>query len=239
MIITSVNNEKVKFWQKLQLKKYREIEKLFLVEDDHLVNEAIKKNVVKEIITTDDSLEYNVPIYVVTDKVMKTISNQVTSARVIAVCHDVKTNEIKGNIVVLDRLQDPGNLGTIIRSAVAFNFKTIVMSEDCVDIYNPKVIRASEGMIFHINIIKTNITEFLTNLDSSYTKITTDVLTGKDIKTLKVNKCAIVIGNEGEGVNRNIKEICDEVVYIKMNNTTESLNAGVAASILMYEVNNE
>lgn len=239
MEITSINNEKVKFWQKLNLKKYRDLEGLFLVEDEHLVIEALKKGIVKEIITVENNINYNVPTFIVTEKIMKILSNQVTSSKIIAVCESLKSTNVSGNILILDHLQDPGNLGTIIRSAVAFNFHTIVLSNDCVDIYNPKVIRASEGMLFHVNIIKTNIEDFLTNLDKSYLIITTDVHNGKNIKTLKFKKCALIIGNEGAGVSQSIRKLADEAVYIDMNKNCESLNAGVSASILMYEVNNE
>lgn len=239
MELTSVNNEKVKFWQKLKEKKYRDLEKLFIIEDYHLVNEAIKKGIVKEIITLNKEEVYNVDTYYVTDKIMKLISSQVTGANIIAVCHQLEERKVSGNVIVLDKLQDPGNLGTIIRSAVAFNFDTVVLSDDSVDLYNPKVVRASEGMIFHINIIRTNIVEFLNNLDKEYVKITTDVNNGKNIKDIKFEKCAIVIGNEGNGVSTEVKNICDEKVYIDMNSNCESLNAGVSASILMYEVNHE
>ena len=239
MELTSINNEKVKFWQKLNQKKYRDCENLFLVEDEHLVNEALKKGIVKEIITLNKEASYDVPTYYVTDKIMSLISSQVTSAKIIAVCNQLEERKISGNILVLDNIQDPGNLGTIIRSAVAFNFDSIILSNDSVDLYNPKVIRASEGMIFHINVIRTNIINFLNNLDKEYKKITTDVVDGKNIKNISFNKCALVIGNEGSGVSNEVKNICDEKVYIKMNDNCESLNAGVSASILMYEVNNE
>ena len=239
MEITSTNNEKIKFYQKLKQKKYRDQENLFLVEDEHLVNEALKKGVVKEIFTLDKDKTYEVPTYYVNEKVMKVLSSQVTSAKVIAVCKELQERESKGNIVVLDNIQDPGNLGTIIRSAVAFNFDSIILSENCVDLYNPKVIRASEGMLFNINLIRCDINKFLNNLDKSYTKITTDVKNGKNIKEIKFAKCAIVIGNEGNGVSSEVSSLCDEKVYINMNSNCESLNAGVSASILMYEVNNE
>lgn len=238
MELTSINNEKVKYWQKLNQKKYRDLEKLFLVEDEHLVNEALKKGIVKEIITLDKNQIFEVPTFYVTDKIMKLISSQITSAKIIAVCYHLSEREQNGNILILDRLQDPGNLGTIIRSAVAFNFDTIVLSNDSVDLYNPKTIRASEGMLFHINIIRTDIIEFLNNLDIDYKKITTDVIDGKNIKDINYKKCALIIGNEGNGVSYEVKKLCDEKVYINMNSNCESLNAGVSASILMYEVNN-
>ena len=172
---------------------------------------------------------------------MKLLSDQVTSAKVIGVSHKITKNNIEGNLIVLDNIQDPGNLGTIIRSAVAFNFKTLVMSNDTVDIYNSKVIRATEGMIFNLNIIRGDIEEILNNLDKDYVKITTDVNEGEDIKTIdfKKKKIALIIGNEGKGVRSNIASLCDKKVNIKMNELCESLNAGVCASILMYEVNHE
>jgi len=238
MEITSTANEKVKYWQKLSQKKYRDQEKLFLVEDEHLVNEALKLNLVKEVITLTDT-SYDVPTYKVNEKIMNLISNQVTSAKVIAVCEFLEEKEVNGNIIILDNIQDPGNLGTIIRSAVAFNFDSVILGNTCVDLYNPKTIRASEGMLFHLNVIRTDLKEFISNLSNDYTLITTDVHNGRDIKDIKFNKCAIVIGNEGKGVSTEISELCDEKVYIRMNPNCESLNAGVCASILMYEVNHE
>ncbi len=239
MYLTSLNNEKVKYWEKLQQKKYRDQENLFLVEDEHLVSEALKTNLVKEIITVDDSINYNVPTYVVTKDIMKKLSNQVTSTNVIAVCYKLKAKEINGNIIILDDIQDPGNLGTILRSAVAFKFPSVILSNNSVDVYNPKVIRASEGMIFHLNIIRCDLIEFLTNLDKKYTKITTSVTMGEDIKKIKCDNYAIVIGNEGNGVSKEVSSLCDKKAYIKMNSSCESLNAGVSASILMYEANYE
>ena len=238
MELTSTSNELVKNLKKLQIKKYRDLEKLFLVEDEHLVNEALKLGIVKEIITTTNN-KYDVPTYYVNDKIMKFLSSQVSSSKVIAVCHTLKEKEIKGNLIILDNLQDPGNLGTIIRSAVAFNFDTIVLGNTCVDLYNPKVVRSSEGMIFHINIIRRDLNTFIDAIKDNYTLVTTDVVDGKDIKDINYKNIALVIGNEGNGVSSDIASKCDEKVYIKMNDNCESLNAGVSASILMYEVNHE
>ncbi len=237
MYITSPNNEHIKYLQKLKQKKYREEEKRFLIEDEHLINEALKKGCVEEIIAINEYSSFDNVTYV-NEKIMKMLSSQVTGAKIIAVCHFFKEKiDYEQNIIVLDNIQDPGNLGTIIRSAVAFNFKNIVLSPDTVSIYNEKAIRASEGMLFHVNFLKTALIPFLKNLDASYLKVTTNVTNGKDIKELKGNKYALVIGNEGHGVTEVVSELCDEFVYIKMNKNCESLNAGVAASILMYEVN--
>ena len=236
MEITSSSNEKVKAWQKLKQKKYRDLEGLFLIEDEHLINEALNHHLVKEIITNDSSLTYPISTYYVTERIMKLLTDKVSGAKVIGVCEKMKEKEIKGNLIVLDNIQDPGNLGTIIRSAVAFNFETLVLSSETVDIYNPKVIRATEGMLFNLNIIRTDIVPFLNNLDSTYLKVTTDVKMGKDIKDLKEKKIALVIGNEGQGVREEVARLCDEKVHLEMTEICESLNAGVSASILMYEV---
>ena len=237
MKITSINNPKVAYWAKLKMKKYRDVEHLFIVESENLVNEALKKGIVKEIITTEDK-EYKVDTYNVTPEIMAKISSLVTPNKVMAVCNFILPDDIKGNVLLLDHIQDPGNLGTIIRSSVAFNFPTIVCSEDTVDAYNDKVIRSSEGMIFNTNIIKDNLISFIPYLKTLGYKIYgTDVINGKNIKTVK-GKVAFVIGSEGKGVSIEVKELCDDFIYINMNEKCESLNAAVASSIIMYDIYN-
>ena len=235
MKITSINNPKVAYWAKLKMKKYRDVEHLFIVESENLVNEAIKKGIVKEIITTEDK-EYKVDTYNVTQEIMAKISSLVTPNKVMAVCNFILPDDIKGNVLLLDHIQDPGNLGTIIRSSVAFNFPTIVCSEDTVDAYNDKVIRSSEGMIFNTNIIKDNLISFIPYLKTLGYKIYgTDVVNGES-PAYESNKHVLIIGSEARGMSNSIREICDKNLYIKMNDKCESLNAGVSASILMYEL---
>ena len=238
MKITSLNNPKVIFWAKLKMKKYRDIEHLFIVESEHLVTEALKKGIVKEIITTEEK-EYEVPTYNVSTEIMKRISTLITPSKVMAVCEHLMPDDIKGNILLLDHIQDPGNLGTIIRSAVAFNFSTIIVSEDTVDFYNDKVIRSSEGMIFNINLVKDDLLSIIPVLkEKGYKIYGTDVKKGKNIKTIDNKECAIIIGSEGKGMSIEVKELCDDFIYINMSKTCESLNAAVASSIIMYEVFN-
>jgi TrmH family RNA methyltransferase len=140
---------------------------------------------------------------------------------------------------VLDGVQDPGNLGTILRSAVAFNLTNIILSEDTVDLYNIKTLRSAQGMNFHLNIKRTNLEEYIPFLKENGYKIWgTDVTNGIDIKNAsKDEKYAIIMGNEGKGMSANIKELCDKFVYVNMNENCESLNVGVCASIIMYELN--
>ena len=150
-----------------------------------------------------------------------------------------KNDEIKGNrILILDNIQDPGNLGTIIRSSVAFNVDTIILSNDSVDLYNTKVLRATEGMIFNINIIRRDLNEILPTLKNKYTIYTTNVVNGTKLDSIKVNKpFALIMGSEGNGVKESIAAYADDSVYIDMNEKCESLNVGVATSIILYEFN--
>lgn len=233
--ITSLNNPKVKLWSKLKDKKERDKTNLFIVENEHLVNEAKKTNYLKETISLDENIEAD---YLVTKEIMQKISNQKSLPKIVGVCQKIVPQEIKNKIIVLDNLQDPGNLGTIIRSAVAFNIDTIILSDDSVDLYNEKVLRATEGMIFKINIIRTNLSSFFSQLSQDIPILITDVSKGKNIKELlPLQKFALVIGSEGQGIKEDLKKYATDFIKIKMNLSCESLNAGVASSILMYEIN--
>ena len=239
MKIESVNNNKVKEWCKLKEKRFRDETNLFLIEGDHLINNARIKGKIVAIISNDSTMEIpGIPFYLVTPAIMKKISTQVTSSKVIAICQKKEEKQINGVTCLLDNIQDPGNLGTIIRSAVAFKIDTLVLSNDSVDLYNDKVIRASEGMIFDLNIIRKNLVDVINELKAKNYKIYgTDVCQGKNLKKISFNeKTAIIIGNEGLGMKEEIKKECDEMIHIDIN--CESLNAGVAASIIFYEVNN-
>lgn len=236
MNITSLQNEHVKYWNSLKEKKVRDRERRFLIEGDHLINEAKRQNLIIETISVIDSTAD----YLVTEDIMKKISSQTSISYNAAVVRFIPEDSISGNIIILDGIQDPGNLGTIIRSCIAFNFTTIILGDNSVDLYNPKVVRATEGMIFHINVLRRNLVEFIPTLKNlGYKIVGTDVINGVDIKNLKHDDIALVLGSEGQGMSKSVRELCDEFVYINMNESCESLNVGVAASILMYEVNHE
>ena len=168
---------------------------------------------------------------------MRYLSELDTPPKMLGICTKLKEQEIKGKVLILDGIQDPGNLGTIIRSSVAFNIDTIILSEDTVDLYNPKVIRATQGMLFNINIIKRDIKSTIEKLIKDNYKIYgTKVNDGKNLKTIeKSKKFAIIMGNEGKGVKSDILDMCDEYIYINMNPLCESLNVAVATSIILYE----
>lgn len=238
MEITSLNNDKVKYWMKLQDKKFRDEEGLFIVEGDHLVNEAIKNGLAKEIITLNDFTN-SITTYKVTEEIMKKISKQKSISSIAAVCFKLKEKQIGNKVICLDNIQDPGNLGTIIRSAVAFNIDTIILNDKSVDLYNDKVIRSSEGMIFNVNVIRTNLSETLKTLkENGYKVIGTSVKNNNLLKNVEAtDKYAIILGNEGNGTSKEIDDLCDDFIYITMNESCESLNVAVASSIIMYELN--
>lgn len=239
MIITSLTNQEVKYLDKLKQRKYREKEKKFLVEGEHLVEEAKKKHVLEKIIVLENTLfDFDIPKLVVTKEVMKKLSSLDTPPNIIGLCKMMEEQEVGNRILVLDTIQDPGNLGTIIRSAVAFNIDSIILSENTVDLYNPKVIRSTQGMLFHISIIRGNLEEKLVNLKEKNIPIyTTNVEDGEDIKSVKeIDKFVLIMGNEGNGVRKEIANLADKKIYIPMNPVVESLNVAVATSILLYEL---
>ena len=241
MIITSLDNDNVKKWKKLCKKKYRDEFGIYLVEGEHLVEEAYKSGVLDKVIVLDgEDYSYDNIIYV-SYEVMKAISSLDTPNRIMGVCKKKESSELLGKrYLLLDSVQDPGNLGTIVRSAVAFNIDTIVLSDDTVDLYNPKVLRSTQGMIFHTNIIECDLVSVIDELHNmGITVYGTDVNNGidaRELSSLDKTSFALVMGNEGNGVRREVKELCDKNLYINMNENVESLNVGVATSILLYEL---
>ena len=231
-MIESLNNERIKEYAKLNQKKYRDDTNMFIIEGTHLVEEAFKNNIVVDAFSLDDKYTK------VSEEVMKKLSNLDTPPKYLAVCNKIEEKDINGNVLILDGVQDPGNLGTIIRSSIAFNIDTIILSNDSVDLYNTKVLRATEGMIFNINIIRRDLNEILPNLKDKYTIYTTNVVNGTNLSDIKVKTpFALIMGSEGNGVKDSIASYADESVYISMNTKCESLNVGVATSIILYEFN--
>lgn len=239
MLYSSIDNNKIKDINKLKTKKYRDKKGLFLVEGRHLVLEAYKTGLLKELFLEENEL---LPLDVMTSYMTNNVKNYLSDldnpSSIIGVCQK-KEGTIKGNrIVYLDCIQDPGNLGTIIRSCVAFNVDTLILSKDCVDLYNPKVIRATQGLLFHLNIVVADIEKVIPQLkDDNYVIYGTRVTHGIDLKTIeKSEKFVIIMGNEGNGISELASELCDQFIWININAQCESLNVGVATSIILYEL---
>src|SRR5574344_703715 len=238
-IITSLDNDYIKNINKLHDKKYRDANNLFLVESEHLIDAAYDASMLKEIIALPSyTTSKNVKITYVSEAVMKKLSNMVSISKCLGVVRKFEPNHYGKRLLLLDDIQDPGNLGTIIRSAVAFNIDTIILGLGCVDLYNDKVIRSSEGMLFNIDIIRTDLISLVKELkENEYAIYATSVVNGKHLNAIDLNdKYGIIIGNEGNGVNDKLLNITDDNIYIPINKKCESLNAAVAASIIMYEI---
>lgn len=237
-MIESVNNEQIKEIRKLKDKKYRDESNLFLVEGDHLVREAYKSGNLVKLILTEDIYDFDVEKLLVSDKVIKSIS-ELNNSSVIGICKKISTElNLSKNVLILDGLQDPGNLGTIIRSCIAFGIDNLVLSNNTVDLYNSKVIRSTQGMIFNINIIRDDLSKVISLLkENNYNIYGTNVVNGIDIKDVKKDeKYAIIMGNEGNGISKDVSSLVDKNIYIKMNEKCESLNVAVSASIILYEL---
>lgn len=237
-MISSVSNEKVKFYKKLREKKYILEEKKYIVEGEHLVMEAYKANILLEVIHTDDyECSLDVPSTLVSDRVMESISLLKSVPSVMGVVKLVTNNEIKGNkIVLLDNVQDPGNVGTIIRSALAFNVSTVVLSEDSVSLFNDKMIRSSEGTIFNMNVVRMNLRDAIDIIKKRGIKVYyADMFGNISLDDANIKDYALVLGSEGQGISDYIKGLSDDSIKIPINNSCESLNVSVCGGIIMYK----
>lgn len=238
MLYSSINNPKIKELAKLKQKKYRDKQGLFLVEGAHLVKEAYESGFLEELLILEDKeFSLDTKTSYITKNVLKYLSDVETPVGIIGVCK-FKNTTITGNkLLILDSVQDPGNLGTIIRSSAAFNIDTIIINDKCADPYSDKVIRSSQGMIFKTNIVKKDLYDYLKEIKGKIPIFGTKVTGGKNIKNIeKFQTFAIIMGNEGKGVDEKLLNLCDEYLYIPMNSKCESLNVGVATSIILYEL---
>ena len=237
-MLTSLSNKRVKYLNKLRNKKYILENKEYIVEGYNLVEEAIKSGVAKEIILLEGTVyDTSLPITYVTYEILKKISRLEHTPNIMAVCKvEEKEKKISDKIIILDNVSDPGNIGTIIRTALAFNIDTIVLSNDSVSIYNDKLIRASEGAIFKANVITRDLKEFIKEIkNDGYAVIGTALKNSESIKTLKkCNKYALVFGNEGNGIKEEILELCNKRVKIDISSKVESLNVSIASGIMMF-----
>ncbi len=237
MLITSQSNSKIKEIKKLFNKKYSLEKGLFIIEGENLISEAIKKKLLKELYVLDGyKCEYSFEYNYVTLNVMKSLSDMKSIPRLLGVCSIKNNTNLGKKIVILDNIQDPGNAGTIIRTSVAFGIDCIVFSPTCVSPYNEKVLRSSGGMIFNINIIIEDTKKIIQRIENENIKVIGSSLhTNKYLESIeKTDKYAIILGNEGSGLSREILDLCDEVIKIDMNKSCESLNVGISGGIILY-----
>lgn len=236
-MITSMQNDTIKKIMKLKQKKYRDETRLFLVEGFHLVEEALKANSVQCIITTLQQ-DYDVLTLQVSQNVMNKLAFTKAPQPIMAVCHKKEQASLLSKAhryLLLDDIQDPGNMGTILRTALAFRYDQIIVSKDCVDLYNDKVIRSTQGAIFHMSICQMNLKEAISQLQQQGVLVYgTSLYEACPIEHYQpLEHMAFVMGNEGQGVHQDILTACDERIYIPIQ-SIESLNVAIASSIVMY-----
>ena len=270
--ITSATNPRIKAIKKLEQKRERDREGLFVIEGFHLVEEAIKHHAEIETILysasadvallakieTDlmknqghqqnlDSRNAGIDFILITDSILKTLANTPAPQGIIAILKQPKmaiemllddNKRPLAHLLLLDNVQDPGNVGTMIRTAEAAGFKGIILGDGSADLFNDKTIRATQGALFQLPIIKANLEALLPALhDAGYESWVTTLEEATFYTALpKPQKCALIMGNEGQGVDPKLQKLASTKVKIPMLGQSESLNVGVAAGILIYHL---
>ncbi len=240
-----MNKKQVAFLVKLKKKKYREEHLKFIVENPKVILEEYSNSTLDSIYITENFLkeneEYNTfdNINIISEKDLKKASNKVTPPGVIALFNikkEKKYNFRRREVLILDNVQDPGNMGTILRTADWFNFTEVFLSENCVELYNPKVVASTMGSIFNLNIhTDVNLKDLVKELKKEKYKIVVTDLNGESFKFQK-DKMALVIGSESKGVSRKVNALADIHYKIQKFGKAESLNVGVATGIVMNEI---
>lgn len=253
-VISSKENELIKHIKKLKDKKERDLSNEYLIEGVKLIREAIQEKAkIKQIIVCDEceklgtipqELTYEIAKYdciYVTKKIYSYITEVKTPQGILAIIEKQSNeNDIDYNqdiIIALDGIQDPGNLGTILRTVDSVGLTQILVSKDTADCYNPKVVRSTMGAIFRVKVIECeNLEDTLKEIKKhKFSILTSSLQTKNSIYDIKYKKDVIVIGNEANGVSENIQKLADKKLKIPMFGKTESLNASVATGIILYE----
>lgn len=242
--ISSVKNQLIVTACQLKEKKYQFEQQKYLVEGSNIVSEALKHGVVETIFATKKHLlayQDFKNVVEITENVAEKLTDLKQSQEVFAICNFTTNAFYRTNTLILDTIQDPGNLGTLIRTAYALNFKNIICSEETVSLYNPKVLRAVQGNHFAMHIEYQNLVTRICQLkEQGYLVLGTYLKPNKLPTTLKPpqNQMALVLGNEGQGISQPVIEVCDSNLVLELNQAVDSLNVAIAGAILMYKLNN-
>ena len=257
ILISSSQNPVVKEIKSLKSRRDREKKGLYYVEGLRIVEEALKENAdIAELAVSEEFASYhqdagllgkieklNIKTYLFTPKLFKEITDTETPQGILAIMR-IRKHELKheldknGLYVILDSIRDPGNMGTIIRTADAAGFSGVILSKGCVDVYNPKVLRSTMGSVFHMPVYQVgDVLETTKFLKLNGVSIYVSHLEGKVsiFEADMISGAAIVIGSEAEGVCEELKAMADLLVRIPMPGKAESLNASIAAGIMIYE----
>ena len=237
-MIQSVNNKKIKEYAKLIQKKERDKTGLFLVEGEHMVKEAFNANALQELFILENiecPVQFNYET--VTQPVLNKLSNQNSNSKMIGVCKKLSLTPIKeGNILLLDNVQDPGNVGTILRTAYSFGVDCVYLSKDCADVYNPKTIQSTKGALFHIPFVYTDLKTTIQAFQKEGMEVYATALHHESIGLQDCHpkkQYGLIVGNEGQGIKEELIQCANQTVFIEMEQF-ESLNVAIATAIALY-----
>lgn len=241
--ISSTKNSKIQYIKSLYTSKGRTEHAAFVVEGEHMVQEALQYANVQCIAVDESYVEkyknlLQGEVLLCTSNVFKSISDTKTPQGICAVCNMQESPALSNKILICNAVQDPGNVGTLIRTADAAGF-SVLLDNQCADIYNPKVLRSTMGSIFHIAVKRSaNIEQNVRTLINDGFAVYAAILGGEAFYERKkdASKLAIMIGNEGKGIAPALQELCTHTFTLPMLGKAESLNAGVAGAIMMYDI---
>lgn len=246
--IQSVKNPQVKQWKKLLTKKERDKTGTFLVEGFHLVEEALKQKesvlelIVSEAVDLPPRLDYgSVTVTSVTEEISRQLSDTEAPQGIFAVCRQMESQtptEEARSFLLIDAVQDPGNMGTMIRTADAAGIDAVIVGNGSVDIYNPKVLRSAQGSHFHLPILNGELIQWIKKLQEKGIPVFGTALENAKVytETQPANAFGLIMGNEGNGVSKEILAQTTTNLYIPIYGKSESLNVAVAAGILLYHL---
>lgn len=241
--ITSLKNPKVAAWKALKDRKGRRESGCFLVEGRKMVEEALASAFDVETVLVQEGMELpdglTMPVYELPAHVLAAVCDTKTPQGIAAVVRMKEQSALGKHIVVLDGVQDPGNVGTIIRTADAAGLDGVMLSNQCADVFSPKVLRATMGSIFRMNLRTTDdLPGELTKLREKGYSILSSQLDGTPFyeREKVAEQFALIIGNEGNGVSEQVQQTATHRVRLPMRGGAESLNAAIAAAIMMYEL---
>lgn len=249
--IESTQNKQVKEWKKLLTRKGRKKQDRYIVEGLHLVEEALKSAAdIETLIVREDKTEDYAYLYEksevntveVTEEISSMLSDAVTEQGILAVVKSQESSDrIKGDkpVLMLDEVQDPGNLGTLIRTADAAGFEGVIIGKGSVDLYNPKALRSAQGSHFHISIIHDDLEKWISQFKNNNIPVYGTALDERAVSYRTIepqDQFGLIVGNEGNGVNPSILKQTTENLYIPIKGQAESLNVAIAASIVMFSL---
>ncbi|MFS0656985.1 TrmH family RNA methyltransferase [Bacillus sp. 179-C3.3 HS] len=242
--IESAKNTNVKQWKKLHTKKERTKTGRFLVEGKHLVEEALKSGIVKELMVTSPQMlpadiESSVELYELSEEAFSAMTETETPQHIAAVCTFPAFEEKKyERVLLLDAVQDPGNLGTLIRTADAAGLDAVILGDGTVDAFNGKTLRSAQGSHFHLPILKQTLQQTIPAFKERGIPVYGSALKeAKEYRSVTAEgPFALIVGNEGAGIDPEILQMTDQNLYVPMYGKAESLNVAVAAAVLVYHL---